>query len=49
VKSRNEPGAIGGVAWVLHRIFDVPVQELTEMAWKNTVQVFSLDELESKS
>ena len=46
VKGRNEPSAIGGVAWVLHRMNeDVSFERITERAWKNTVQVFGLDEL----
>jgi TatD DNase family protein len=46
VKGRNEPMAIGGVAWVLHRLHpQVPFHELTELAWKNTVDLFKLEEL----
>ncbi|KAF9269409.1 hypothetical protein L218DRAFT_1029692 [Marasmius fiardii PR-910] len=46
VKGRNEPCAIGGVAWTLHSLNpDVPFEELAEKAWKNTVEVFSLREL----
>ncbi|KAI3613215.1 deoxyribonuclease tatd, partial [Moniliophthora roreri] len=46
VKGRNEPCAIGGVAWVLHSLNQVPFEQMTEKAWKNTVQVFGLEELE---
>lgn len=46
VKGRNEPCAIGGVAWVMHRLYDVPLEKITEKAWKNTVSVFGLHELE---
>jgi TatD DNase family protein len=45
VKGRNEPSAIGGVAWVIHRLNNVPFEKVTEKAWKNTVQLFALDEL----
>ena len=46
VKGRNEPIAIGGVAWVIHRLHpEVPFLELTEGAWKNTIDLFKLDEL----
>ena len=46
VKGRNEPCGIGGVAWVLHRMNEnVAFERITERAWKNTVEVFGLDEL----
>jgi TatD DNase family protein len=46
VKGRNEPSTIGGVAWVLHRMNEgVSFERITERAWKNTVEVFGLDEL----
>ncbi len=46
VKGRNEPIAIGGVAWVVHRLHEtVPFERITERAWKNTVEVFGLHEL----
>lgn len=46
VKGRNEPSGIGGVAWVLHRMNEnVTFERITERAWKNTVEVFGLDEL----
>ncbi|KAF9244544.1 hypothetical protein BU15DRAFT_85921 [Melanogaster broomeanus] len=45
VKGRNEPSAIGGVAWVIHKLNDeVPFETVTEVVYKNTVQLFSLDE-----
>ncbi|KAK1234188.1 hypothetical protein PQX77_002614 [Marasmius sp. AFHP31] len=48
VKGRNEPCAIGGVAWVIHQLNgDVPFEKVTEKAWKNTVEVFGLEELEA--
>jgi TatD DNase family protein len=46
VKGRNEPCAIGGVAWVIHRLNDgIPMEKVTEKAWKNTVALFGLEEL----
>ncbi|KAH9942933.1 hypothetical protein B0H21DRAFT_749039 [Amylocystis lapponica] len=46
VKGRNEPSAIGGVAWVVHRLNEgVPFEKVTEKAWKNTVQLFKLTDL----
>ncbi|RXW14471.1 hypothetical protein EST38_g11381 [Candolleomyces aberdarensis] len=45
VLGRNEPAAIGGVAWVMHLLLDVSFKDLTEQAWKNTVEVFGLTEL----
>lgn len=50
VKGRNEPSAIGGVAWILHRMNeDVAFERITERAWKNSVEVFGLDELRDTS
>lgn len=47
VKGRNEPCAIGGVAWVIQKLHpETTLEEVTEKAWKNTVDVFGLDELE---
>lgn len=46
VKGRNEPIAIGGVAWVVHQLHEgIPFEKITEKAWKNTIEVFGLDEL----
>ncbi|KAK0233055.1 hypothetical protein IW262DRAFT_1444003 [Armillaria fumosa] len=45
VKGRNEPCAIGGVAWVIHKLNGVPFEKVTEKAWKNTVELFGLEEL----
>jgi TatD DNase family protein len=47
VKGRNEPSAIGGVAWVVSRVKDVEMAELVQSAWRNTVELFGLAELES--
>ena len=47
VKGRNEPAAIGGVAWVVHRLNEgIPFHEVVEQGWKNTVELFELTELE---
>jgi len=44
VKGRNEPCAIGGVAWVVHRLNDsIPFERVAEMVYDNTVQLFSLN------
>lgn len=45
VKGRNEPSAIGGVAWVVHRLHNVPLEKVAEKVWKNTVELFALNEL----
>lgn len=46
VKGRNEPSAIGGVAWVIHRLNEgVPFEKVTEKVYKNTIELFGLDEL----
>lgn len=50
VKGRNEPCGVGGVAWVLHRMNEnVAFERIAERAWKNTVEVFGLDELRDES
>ncbi|PIL31740.1 hypothetical protein GSI_06444 [Ganoderma sinense ZZ0214-1] len=47
VKGRNEPAAVGGVAWVVHRLNEgVPFEKVTEKAWKNAVELFGLTELQ---
>ena len=49
VKGRNEPSAIGGVGWVVSQLHDsVSFEALTERVWKNTVQLFALDELKEE-
>ncbi|KAJ7169721.1 Mg-dependent DNase [Mycena filopes] len=42
VKGRNEPCAVGGVAWVIHKLHDTPLETVTEAAFKNTVELFGL-------
>ncbi|KAJ7596867.1 Mg-dependent DNase [Mycena floridula] len=42
IKGRNEPCACGAVAWVIHKIHEVPLEKVTEKAWKNTIELFRL-------
>ncbi|KAJ7102095.1 Mg-dependent DNase [Mycena belliarum] len=42
IKGRNEPCAIGGVAWVMHELHGISLEEITESAFKNTLELFSL-------
>lgn len=44
VKGRNEPCFIGRVAWAIAGIKELPVEEVTEAAWVNTVKMFGLGE-----
>jgi TatD DNase family protein len=44
VKGRNEPTAIGGIAWVVQRLLRVPFEDVMDAAWKNSVDLFGLDE-----
>ena len=45
VKGRNEPSAIGGVAWTVSRLHpEATFEQVAEAAWKNTVEVFALKE-----
>lgn len=46
VKGRNEPCVIGGVGWVVSQVQGVSFENLTEQVWKNTVDLFKLDELQ---
>ncbi|KAJ7630775.1 hypothetical protein FB45DRAFT_979023 [Roridomyces roridus] len=43
VKGRNEPCAVGGVAWIVSQLHDVPLQVVAEVAFKNTMDLFHLD------
>ena len=45
IKGRNEPSAVGGVAWVVHKVKEVPFEEIVEQGWRNTIEVFGLSEL----
>lgn len=47
VKGRNEPSAIGGVAWVAHKVKEESFEEFVEQGWRNTVGLFGLRELAS--
>ncbi|KAF7196323.1 Deoxyribonuclease Tat-D [Pseudocercospora fuligena] len=47
VKGRNEPCAIGHVAWVVAKVKGVPVEEVAEAAWNNSIRMFSLGESSS--
>lgn len=52
IKGRNEPCAIGGVAWVVAKVLstvqgaekDTTFEKVCEAAWKNTVEVFGLED-----
>ncbi|KAH7885939.1 hypothetical protein F5I97DRAFT_1809425, partial [Phlebopus sp. FC_14] len=49
VKGRNEPSAVGGVAWVVHQLNDgISFKEFSEKAYRNTLQLFSLDKTDSE-
>ncbi|EMD41932.1 hypothetical protein CERSUDRAFT_90521 [Gelatoporia subvermispora B] len=46
VKGRNEPCAIGGVAWTVAKLHpETTFEQVAEAAWSSTVEVFGLDEL----
>jgi TatD DNase family protein len=45
VKGRNEPCAIGGVAWVIATLRGETIEVVSEAAWKNTVELFGLHDL----
>jgi len=49
VKGRNEPCAIGGVAWVVHCVTGVPFEKVVNKAFKNTVELFGLNEVEDNA
>ncbi|KAF7306770.1 Deoxyribonuclease tatd [Mycena indigotica] len=49
VKGRNEPCAIGGVAWVIHKLHGVPFDKVVAKAFKNTCELFGLDDIEPNS
>jgi len=49
VKGRNEPSAIGAVAWVAHKVKEeVPFEEFVEQGWRNTIELFGLSEFASE-
>jgi TatD DNase family protein len=43
VKGRNEPCAIGGVAWVVSQIQGEPYDQVVATVYENTVRLFGLD------
>lgn len=45
VKGRNEPCMIGRVAWAVAGIKGVPVEEVVQAAWANSVRMFGLGEV----
>ncbi|KAF9508917.1 hypothetical protein BS47DRAFT_1373593 [Hydnum rufescens UP504] len=45
VKGRNEPCAIGGVAWAIATLREETIEAVSEAAWKNTMELFGLDDL----
>jgi len=47
VKGRNEPCSIGAVAWVISQVKGVTLDEVAQSAWKSTVEVFGLQELDT--
>ncbi len=49
VKGRNEPSAVGCVAWVVHKVNEVPFEEIVEQGWRNTIELFGLKELASEA
>jgi TatD DNase family protein len=43
VKGRNEPSAIGAVAWVVHKVKEeASFQEFVDQDWKNAVELVGL-------
>lgn len=49
VKGRNEPSAIGGVGWVVSQVQGISFEILAEQVWKNTVELFGLEELQKEA
>ncbi|KAH7334389.1 hypothetical protein B0J17DRAFT_673142 [Rhizoctonia solani] len=45
VKGRNEPCAIGGVAWVVASLKNCELIDVSRAAWNNTVEIYNLHEL----
>lgn len=44
VKGRNEPCAIGHVAWAVAKVKGLGVEEVVEAAWRNSIRMFGLGE-----
>ena len=49
IKGRWEPVGITHVAWVVARVKEVSVEELTEAAWRNSIHMFGLGEMDGES
>ena len=47
VKGRNEPATIPHVAHVIAKVKEIPVEEVCEAAWHNSVRMFGLGESRS--
>ncbi|KAG9084502.1 hypothetical protein FRC06_004055, partial [Ceratobasidium sp. 370] len=45
VKGRNEPCAIGGVAWVVASLNNCELEDVSRATWNNSVEMFNLHEL----
>jgi hypothetical protein len=45
VKGRNEPCAVGGVAWVVASLNNCELEDVSRPAWNNSVEMFNLHEL----
>ena len=48
-KGRNEPMAITQVAWVVAKVKGVRIEDVCEAAWRNSIQMFGLGELQEES
>ncbi|PNS14013.1 hypothetical protein CAC42_6526 [Sphaceloma murrayae] len=44
VKGRNEPCTIGRVAHVVAKVKGIPVEEVCDVAWRNSIKMFGLGE-----
>ncbi|KAG9082997.1 hypothetical protein FS749_006378 [Ceratobasidium sp. UAMH 11750] len=45
VKGRNEPCAVGGVAWVVASLNNCELEDVSRATWNNSVKMFNLHEL----
>ncbi|QRV83286.1 TatD DNase family protein [Ceratobasidium sp. AG-Ba] len=45
VKGRNEPCAVGGVAWVVASLNNCELDDVSRATWNNSVEMFNLHEL----
>lgn len=44
VKGRNEPATIPHVAHVIAKVKEIPIEEVCEAAWRNSIEMFGLGE-----